>query len=162
MTDELAEQVARKFHETYERLAPKYGYTTREESAVPWDEVPVNNRALMTAVAEQMLVYMTSLDKPVSDDINMESGVSVFDGHPYVTLAWGSERGQLSPTEIRHHALALLECADAAETDALLLRAFTDKGDTKIGQIAIMLLRDERAKGWSERGPAPEVYTKRC
>ena len=44
-----AEHMARKFHEHYEALAPSFGYKTREESAVPWDEVPVQNKALMVA-----------------------------------------------------------------------------------------------------------------
>lgn len=39
--------VARAFHETYERLAPQHGYETRTASAVPWQQVPANNRALM-------------------------------------------------------------------------------------------------------------------
>lgn len=47
----LALAVARRFHETYERLAPAFGYETRRESAVPWDDVPQDNRDLMVAVA---------------------------------------------------------------------------------------------------------------
>ena len=50
-----ASDLARRFHETYERLAPEYGYETRRESAVPWDEVPEPNRALMTAVCAGLL-----------------------------------------------------------------------------------------------------------
>lgn len=42
-----AEPMARRFHEAYERLAPGFGYKTREASAVPWDDVPENNRLLM-------------------------------------------------------------------------------------------------------------------
>ncbi len=34
------EALARHFHETYERLAPEFGYRTREESAKPWEQVP--------------------------------------------------------------------------------------------------------------------------
>lgn len=49
-----AEQVARLFHETYERLAPDFGYKTRTASAVPWDEVPGPNRSLMIAVAAEV------------------------------------------------------------------------------------------------------------
>ena len=45
------ERWARLFHETYERLAPTFGYETRRESAVPWEDVPEDNRRLMTAVA---------------------------------------------------------------------------------------------------------------
>lgn len=49
------EGMAQKFHETYERLAPTYGYKTRVESAVPWDQVPVANRNLMVAVCAEIL-----------------------------------------------------------------------------------------------------------
>lgn len=50
-----SEGLARQFHETYERLAPEYGYETRRESAVPWDQVPEQNRHLMIAVAREIL-----------------------------------------------------------------------------------------------------------
>jgi hypothetical protein len=49
------EALARYFHEEYERLAPDYGYETRKESAVPWIQVPENNRELMIAVAASIL-----------------------------------------------------------------------------------------------------------
>lgn len=49
------EQLAQFFHETYERLAPSFGYQTREESAVSWSHVPENNKQLMIAVAAQVL-----------------------------------------------------------------------------------------------------------
>ncbi len=45
------DELAQRFHEAYERLAPSFGYETRRESAVPWEEVPENNRRLMTATA---------------------------------------------------------------------------------------------------------------
>lgn len=48
------ENVAAAFHETYERLAPDFGYKTREASAVPWAEVPEANRQLMTAVVAEL------------------------------------------------------------------------------------------------------------
>lgn len=43
------ERAARAFHETYERLAPQFGYRTREGSAVPWADVPSTNKSLMVA-----------------------------------------------------------------------------------------------------------------
>lgn len=49
------EALARQFHETYERLATNYGYTTRRTSAVPWEEVPEPNKSLMIAVATEIL-----------------------------------------------------------------------------------------------------------
>lgn len=51
------EDVARFFHETYERLAPEFGYETRKDSAKPWSEVPEKNKQLMIAVATEVVVY---------------------------------------------------------------------------------------------------------
>jgi|HubBroStandDraft_6_1064221.scaffolds.fasta_scaffold00062_34 hypothetical protein len=50
-----AEQIAQAFHETYERLAPDFGYKTREASAKPWAEVPEQNKMLMIAVVQALL-----------------------------------------------------------------------------------------------------------
>src|SRR6476620_5707632 len=47
LSADAAEILAEKFHETYERLAPDFGYRTREASAKPWTEVPEQNRKLM-------------------------------------------------------------------------------------------------------------------
>ena len=46
--------MAQDFHETYERLAPSFGYATREASAKPWDKVPLNNQLLMIAVTDEI------------------------------------------------------------------------------------------------------------
>lgn len=50
-----ATRLARRFHETYNRLAPLFGYRTSEASAKPWAELPENNRALMIAVCAEIL-----------------------------------------------------------------------------------------------------------
>lgn len=49
------EAVARAFHETYETLAPHFGYDTREESAVPWADVPEQNKRLMRATVDSLI-----------------------------------------------------------------------------------------------------------
>ena len=49
------EKLAKLFHESYERLAPNYGYKTREASAKPWSEVPKNNKDLMIAVCAEVI-----------------------------------------------------------------------------------------------------------
>ncbi len=49
------EELAKLFHETYERLAPDFGYRTREASAKPWPEVPEQNRRLMVATCTEIL-----------------------------------------------------------------------------------------------------------
>lgn len=53
-----AEALAELFHAAYERLAPDYGYRTREASAVPWSAVPEPNRSLMIAVAAEVLATL--------------------------------------------------------------------------------------------------------
>jgi hypothetical protein len=50
-----AEALAKRFHETYERLAPQYAYKTQVSSAVDWTEVPRNNKLLMIAVCAEIL-----------------------------------------------------------------------------------------------------------
>lgn len=50
-----AERIAKRFHETYEELAPHHGYETRRESAVPWDQVPAANHDLMVDVVDALL-----------------------------------------------------------------------------------------------------------
>ena len=62
-----ADQLARLFHETYERLAPDFGYRTREASAKPWHEVPEQNRALMVATCAEVLVAMDQANAPKSE-----------------------------------------------------------------------------------------------
>jgi len=50
-----AERIAKHFHQAYERLAPSFGYETRKASAKPWEDVPLPNRQLMTAVVADLL-----------------------------------------------------------------------------------------------------------
>jgi hypothetical protein len=52
------EQLAQLFHETYEKLAPDFGYKTREASAKPWADVPEQNKQLMIAVAGEVLKFL--------------------------------------------------------------------------------------------------------
>lgn len=53
--------LAQRFHETYERLAPSFGYETRKESAVPWEDVLEANRRLMTAVVQEVMLPIVAL-----------------------------------------------------------------------------------------------------
>jgi hypothetical protein len=66
-----AEAWAKDFHETYERLAPKFGYETRKESAKPWAKVPENNRKLMIAVVEEVLIRQKEYMEKMAAEIHM-------------------------------------------------------------------------------------------
>ena len=75
MSDELADRLARLFHETYERYAPDFGYETRKDSAVPWEDVPQQNKDLMVAVADHVLdQVLTLIGTYVDGDDDAECG----------------------------------------------------------------------------------------
>ena len=56
------EDIARRFHDAYEYLAPQFGYSTRPESRVAWDELPQNLRDLMIAVVRNVLIEQPAAD----------------------------------------------------------------------------------------------------
>ena len=58
-----AETLAKLFHDSYEELAPLYGYKTREASAVPWADVPDANKALMVATCEVVLGVLEGMKR---------------------------------------------------------------------------------------------------
>lgn len=58
-----AEALAKKFHDTYEALAPSFDYETRDDSRKPWDEVPQKNKDLMVAVARVILRDLDRADE---------------------------------------------------------------------------------------------------
>lgn len=51
----VAQWIAAEFHASYENQAPLFGYETRRASAVPWAEVPEQNRNLMTCVVLSLI-----------------------------------------------------------------------------------------------------------
>lgn len=53
-----AEALAQVFHESYERLAPFFEYSTRKASSVPWSKVPEKNRDLMIATCRDVLKWI--------------------------------------------------------------------------------------------------------
>jgi hypothetical protein len=48
----------------------------------------------------------------------LEAGVSLFDGKPFVILRWDEKATQMTPGTARETAIAFLEAAEAAEHDA--------------------------------------------
>ena len=50
--------------------------------------------------------------------------VSQRTGEAVVEFTWGDKRAQLTCEEARKHALGVLECAEAAETDAFIVEFF--------------------------------------
>lgn len=71
-------------------------------------------------------------------------------GEPFVTVsAHGTDGtilvGQLSPAEVRQHALGYLEVAEAAEQDAAVLRVIRNlRIDDELAGLVVMELRKSR------------------
>lgn len=91
-----AEGLARRFHEAYEALAPQFGYRTREASAVPWADVPQQNRNLMIATAARVLA-----DRPLPTPEQVSLDVELIERVLPGQLERALEVGVLIPSEIR-------------------------------------------------------------
>lgn len=49
------ERWAKRGHELYEQLAPKYTFVSSKESALAWEKIPETNRALMIEIYGQLV-----------------------------------------------------------------------------------------------------------
>lgn len=58
------DQLAELFHTTYEQVTPQFGYETRRETAVPWDELPHPHKQMLIAVATQVLGQLVLAAQP--------------------------------------------------------------------------------------------------
>jgi hypothetical protein len=93
------ERWAQAFHETYERLAPSFGYETREASAVPWSEVPEPNKSLMIAVANEVLRgVLKELDEALLHLGKDPTNDRIREAHSAMFATW------LGPGSSRHNA----------------------------------------------------------
>ena len=69
-----AESVAKLFHEAYERLAPAFGYETRHETRVPWEQVPERNRRLMIASTAEVLAFLFPPAEQLAETRDLDEG----------------------------------------------------------------------------------------
>ncbi len=121
-----SEQVAKRFHEVYERLAPQYGYKMRAESAVPWDELPFNHRALMAATVAEVL---GSLHEPEQTPAPLGFDRAEVEGYARWALDAPVKDEEVSIAEVIANAfLSLLPAHDALR--AKLVEADTNHAET--------------------------------
>lgn len=72
--------------------------------------------------------------------LRTESGVSASSGEPFVVLVWeGDDRGQLTIDEARELGLVLLGAAEAAITDAALIRWLTTTMGLDLARAAAVM-----------------------
>lgn len=71
--------------------------------------------------------------------IEIRTIVAKKNGEPVVVLSWGDKAGQLTVTEAREHAMAIMAAADAAESDAFLAAFCKDQLKLDNVQMCMML-----------------------
>lgn len=90
-------------------------------------------------------------------NIYFESGVSAFTGEAFIALRWGEQRGQLTVAEARAHAFALLECCEAAESDAFVFEFMCERvGATKEHAAQMLVAFREYREGKQPPAEIPE------
>ena len=89
--------------------------------------------------------------------IDFQSVVAAADLEPFVQFRWGGELGQLSVAEARFHALAILQAAEAAESDSAIARLFVEQHGFTPAQVMVGVvapLREfrgsRRSQDWTE------------
>jgi hypothetical protein len=124
------EDLAKLFHDTYERLAPNYGYETRKESAVPWEDVPVRNKELMVNVAEEVLAAIS----PRPGEMH-----SVDQAFYNLTVAQRNQAWQQADAL----SAELAEVKDKCQKDARTIRALLEDLDGANESIENLLVQAE-------------------
>lgn len=92
--------LAQKFHELYESLAPDFGYETRKESAVKWEDVPNKNKSLMTEVCKSILNLLLPEIQKREEEIEQERF-----NHNMTRIAW--DRTTQERDELKNQLSAL-------------------------------------------------------
>lgn len=71
-------------------------------------------------LSEETHGYLRNQVLYMADSLDFSSGVSVFDGSPFVLVTWGNQEGQLTPDEADAHAVKVIQVAQAARHDAAI------------------------------------------
>lgn len=65
-------------------------------------------------------------DKWQPGSLKFVSGVSVFDGSPFVLITWGTMEGQLNAAEAIAHGVEVIKAAQASVYDAAIYAELTE------------------------------------
>lgn len=104
-------------------------------------------------LAKMAASYQAHLNETVGGVMEVV-GIVGTDGEPKVTMAWGDQRGQLSPDETRQHAMLMLEAAENAVHDAAIFQFFTKEcgQDDSTAAHALTAVRLFRRDKWGHSG----------
>jgi hypothetical protein len=84
----MSEELARKFHDIYERLAPDFGYETRSDTREFDPESP--NGGLMIAVCSEIPVILQERNAEPPELERVKAAWAIYTGHSEITWeeAW--------------------------------------------------------------------------
>lgn len=90
---------------------------------------------------ERLLVcpHCEAATKAHPNNLHLEAGVSL-EGEPFVHLAWGPKRQQMTPEDARDLAKQLGTIASVAEYEAGFVKWCQQKMDLTVDQAAVMLV----------------------
>ena len=160
----MSEQLAKLFHETYERLAPTFGYDAQRApgkgSGVPWEQVPERNKALMIAVADiielEFFGGATEIEGELPSEFWAETGYGHNTRKPFVALTYnGRKLAQMPPETAIDLAHNLLSIAEASMTDAFLIEFMRDRVGVEMAQIGGLLVEFRQWREKREEGQQP-------
>lgn len=92
-----------------------------------------------------------------SETINITSVVSARNNMPFVQMKWGDMGCQMTPDEAREHAYGILDAANAAETDSIMLRFLADKIGVETQDAADVLREFRTFREQKTVRPKPEA-----
>jgi hypothetical protein len=111
-----AEKLAQQFHETYERLAPQFGYETRKESAKPWSDVPDQNKQLMIAVCGEIIIeFFTTIPAQDEEKTKAMRSLCTFEGCGEVQEHGNHYYWPSIPASVKNHPFAAPVAIPAAQ-----------------------------------------------
>jgi hypothetical protein len=152
----MSEPLARLNYETYQRLAPLFGYGPDTTS---WEEVPEADRNLMIAVADVIEMEFfgpAKGDELIPNELFVQTGYGAATKQPFVTLTYnGRKIAQMPPENAVDFAHNVLACAEASLSDAFLVEFMRDRVGLEMAQVGGLLVefREWRDKREEQQQP---------
>lgn len=90
------------------------------DGVVPWEDIPPERQEKWRKVGQAVMDVIVKRDHRMGQ-VSISSTFGAATQKPYVELSLDTSPSQFSPAKAREIALMLLEAADAAESDAVLI-----------------------------------------
>lgn len=148
--DFLAEliQVCKNYDVRLEQQGDEPGTNPDYIFTAPSFEIGIGDLADLLKTATQQ----RDQQRPSQLTIHISTMYGARERKPFVSLAWGAERADLSPTEARAHAAAILDVAAASEADAFIVDFLTDTAGLELESAVLAL---QAFRDWREAKGAP-------